>query len=155
MKTTSILFILFLFISFNHSFGQNKKANEEREKFISEYSRAMEAGRTKEIKEFIDKELSPLLLNGTLFPEERFQQMKSTVNEINGKALSPFPHLHNYVLSVYSLIKRGKHGEQFDQWHIILDDLLKNRNTRRLEEFLAISSNFLYRNIIAEDPNFT
>jgi hypothetical protein len=154
MRTTSILLIFSMFIAFNYSFGQNKKANEEREKFISEYSRTMEAGRVQEIKDFIEKELSPLLLEGNQFPENRFQQMKSTVNIINDKEISAFPHLHNYVVSVYSLINKGKTGEQFDNWHGIVDDLLKNRNTRRLEDFFTISSSFLYKSVIAEDPNF-
>lgn len=154
MKTSSLFLIFFLLFSINHSFGQKNKANEEREKFISDYSRTMEAGRAKEIKDFIDNELSPMLLEGNFFPEERFQQMKSTVAQINEKQITPFPHLHNYVISVYSLVKRGKTGIQFDNWHDIVDDLLKNRNTRRFEEFLTISRSFLYQSIIAEDPNF-
>jgi hypothetical protein len=154
MKTTSLFLIFILIISIGHSYGQKNKANEEREKFISDYSRTMEAGRSKEIKDFIDDELSPMLLEGNFFPEERFQQLKSTVKIINEKQIASFPHLHNYVISVYSLVKRGKTGEQFDNWHIILDEFLENRNTRRLEEFLGISSNFLYKSIIAEDPNY-
>ncbi|PWH81445.1 hypothetical protein [Brumimicrobium oceani] len=155
MKTSALFLFIILLLSVHNSFGQKNKPNEEREKFISDYSRTMEAGRAKEIKDFIDNELSPMLLGGNFFPEERFQQMQTTVDQLNEKQITPFPHLHNYVVSVYSLVKRGKTGIQFDNWHNIVDDLIKNRNTRRLEEFLAVSRSFLYQNIIAEDPNFT
>ena len=154
MKTPSLFLIFILFISVNYSFGQKNKTNEEREKFLSNYSRTMEAGRSKEIKDFIDDKLSPMLLEGKFFPEVHFQQLKSTVKIISNKQIETFPHLHNYVVSVYALVKRNKTGEQFDNWHKIVDDLLQNRSSRRLKEFLKVSSNFLYKGIIAENPNY-
>lgn len=154
MKTISI-FILALLFSIPFTFSQKDKANEEREKFLSEYSRKMNAGRTKEVKEFIDDELSPLLLDASQFPEQRFQQMKSTVEKIDEKGLAPYPHLDNYVTAVYSLIQKGRTGGVFDDWQTIVEDLLSNRNTRRLEGFLEVSKSFLYEGVIASDPNFT
>lgn len=150
MKTTCLLFIFSLFISLG-VLGQN---TEERENFMSDYFKAVGTSGSKEDKSFINNELYPLVMDVSKFPEKHFQQAKSTVKTMNEKGIAPLPHLYNYVTSVYSLIQAGKTGNHFDSWQSIVDDLLQNRNSRRIEDFLKTSEMFLFRNVIAEDPNY-
>ncbi len=142
-----------MFISIG-SFAQNKNDIEQRENFLSDYSKALGSSLTKEEKSFVYDEISPLVLDVTRFPENRFQQMKVTFQKMIEKNINAVPHIQNYVISVYSLINEGKTGKHFDDWQAIVDDLLQNRNSRRIEDFLEISERFLFRNIISEDPNF-
>src|SRR5690554_1228943 len=154
MKTiTCTILTAIVLLSSSFLFSQEKSGVEEREKFISKYSRTIGANNVKELKRFIEDEFTPLLLDLNAFPGEIFLEMKSTIQVIEDKNIKPFPHLHNYVLSVYSLVNRGKTGKQFEQWHTITEDLLDNRNPRRVQDFLAVSKSFLYEDIITRDPN--
>ncbi|HLV42808.1 MAG TPA: hypothetical protein VKY37_11055 [Brumimicrobium sp.] len=154
MIKINILFVILFSFTLNYSFGQKNKGNAEREQFISDYAKIVGTNANKEATAFIENELRPLLIQEEAFPEERFQQMKRTVNLLIDNRHSAYPHTYNYVTSVYSLIKSNKTGEDFDDWHEITDQLITNRNPRRIQEFLNTSGNFLYKGIISDDPNY-
>ena len=149
MKNTLLLFFCITFLFANDSFGQDRK------KFVKQFTSIVSSSQaTSEANSFIKDKLSPMLLEGTDFPENRFLQMATTVDLIIEKRHSVFPDAYNYVVSVYSLVKMKKTGKNFDVWHEIVDQLLEMRNPKRIEEFLASSSNFLEKGIIGEDINF-
>jgi len=155
MKLFNLLYAILFLFALNYAFGQNTEYSIDREQFIADYSRLVTAASgSKEVTSFINNELRPMLLQGTSFPEDRFQQMAKTVNLLLDKKHNAYPHTYNYVISVYSLINMNKKGKDFDTWHEITDQLIDNRNPRRIEEFLQISGNFLYKEIIADDPNY-
>ncbi|HLW30595.1 MAG TPA: hypothetical protein VKX29_07045 [Brumimicrobium sp.] len=154
MKVTSLFLSIILSFSITLAHAQKDKQKAEREQFTNNYSRLIGTSGTKEVSEFINNELKPLLLQGDDFPDIRFQQMKNTVDLLIEKRHTAYPHTYNYVVSVYSLIKKNKKTEEFDAWHEIVNQLIENRNPRRIQEFLQVSGNFLYKDVIADDPNY-
>lgn len=154
MKNINVLYFIVTLLSFNYAFSQDGEFTIDREQFVADYSRLLASSGSKEVTAFIDLELRPILLEGTAFPEDRFQQMAKTVNILLDKRHSAYPHTYNYVTSFYSLITLKKSDEEIDTWHEITDGLINNRNPRRIQEFLQVSGNFLHKEIIADDPNY-
>jgi hypothetical protein len=154
MNKFSLLYFIIFSAVINLSFAQEEEFAIDREQFINDYAKIIGSAGDKEATSFINDELRPMLLKGTDFPEERFQQMAKMVNLLLEKRHDGYPHTYHYVVSFYSLIKKNKAEADFDTWHAIVDALTENRNPRRIQEFLEVSSNFLYKSIIADDPNY-
>lgn len=153
MRSKLFLISLIALFSLNKLYAQ-KAQLDQREKFLKKYEHTLSGSENNDVKTFLKKELTPLVMNLDKFPDNRFKQMKTTIDLIINDHHSAYPDSYNYVQSVYSLVKKKKTGEVFDQWHKIVDELLKNRNPKHIEEFLAQSAQFLYKNIIAENRNF-
>ena len=99
MKNINVLYFIVTLLSFNYAFSQDGEFTIDREQFVADYSRLLASSGSKEVTAFIDLELRPILLEGTAFPEDRFQQMAKTVNILLDKRHSAYPHTYNFGLS--------------------------------------------------------
>src|SRR5690554_1158668 len=94
MKNINVLYFIVTLLSFNYAFSQDGEFTIDREQFVADYSRLLASSGSKEVTAFIDLELRPILLEGTAFPEDRFQQMAKTVNILLDKRHSAYPHTY-------------------------------------------------------------
>lgn len=154
MKNLLLLLLLISSVTLNFSFGQRNKSEAERKQFINEITRQINPSGDKEAIDYINKKLYSQLIEGSKFSEERFNQMSKTVDVLLEKRHRPYPHLYNYILGFSSLIEKNKSTEEFNTWHAIVDELMENRNPRRVEDFLQTTGNFFYKGMIAEAPNY-
>ncbi|PKR79529.1 hypothetical protein CW751_14610 [Brumimicrobium salinarum] len=156
MKILNLLTLLILLTPSSPSFlwAQGNADIASREKFIKNYAKQIDSRRDNNVQTFIEQELAPFILDPSQFPERHFQQMTATIDLLIEKRHAAYPHTYQYVQSVYSMLKKGKKNEEFNTWHEIVDQLADNRNPRRIRDFLETSSNFLYDQIIANDPNY-
>ncbi|MBW7868466.1 MAG: hypothetical protein H3C31_09105 [Brumimicrobium sp.] len=144
--TTALLLIL----SMNTAWGQIK-----RDKFLNNYIKLISGATSDRVPlEFVEKELGPLLMVGNQFPEDVFQRMSQNIDLLIENHHKVYPDTYNYVTAVYSFIKKGKLDNNYTTWHAFVDDLMKNRNPKKIETFLSETSDFLFRNIIINDQNF-
>lgn len=153
MRSNFFFLSLIIIFSLNPVFGQ-KDQLKARENFLKDFEKNLSSSGDRSVAPFIKKELTPMVMNLTAFPDNRFQQMKTNIGLIYENAHSYYPSAYEYVQAVYGLMKRKKTGKIFDDWHTIVDEMLTKRNPRRLKDFIAQSANFLYKNILSENRNF-
>lgn len=146
-----ISFICFLFTSFLF-FAQSYPNN--REKFVKDFQRMMSESGTAQKAEFVKKELGPLLLQSTEFPESYFTKMVETCNLMESKKLKASPEIYNYVYSVYSFVKRKQSNESYTAWHNSVDKMLDAKNIKKFEDFIEFSAGFFSENLLSEATAF-
>jgi hypothetical protein len=146
-----LLFITVVTFTFN---GISQTFSNDREKFINEFDRLMRSSTSTNLSPFIQDELIPILSEPNSFPEDYFEKMIQTSNLLIDKKLKPYPEVYNYIFSVYSLVKNNQPRESYEAWHESVDELMKNRNPRRITDFIEVSGAFFSRNVIALDRNF-
>ncbi|PHR42574.1 MAG: hypothetical protein COA32_17360 [Fluviicola sp.] len=128
--------------------------SNDREKFIKEFDKLMRSSTSNDLRPFVEEELTPILLGSNKFPEDYFSKMIQTSNLLIEKRLKPYPDVYNYIFSVYSLVEKNQPRESYEAWHESVDELMGNRNPRRITEFIEVSGAFFSRNVIALDRNF-
>lgn len=149
-KIVCILFLTIISIT-QFTFAQDVR----RDRFIVNYSKQIKsASNDKDAVKFVDNELKALLLDGNQFSEEIYLKMLRNIDLLTENRHKIYPDTYNYVLSVYSFVKNNKTGEEFEQWHGLVDENMKNRNPRRIKDFLQESGDFFYHDIVARNPNF-
>ncbi|MFA5575472.1 MAG: hypothetical protein WC994_10560 [Brumimicrobium sp.] len=154
MRSISVAFLLILTFISNLALAQSKQAEAERKQFIKNVSQQIASIGDKEATDFINIDLSKMLLETNLFSEDRFSLMKKTVDAIIEKRHRMYPQGYNYILGYSSLIKKNKTEEEIIAWHKIVNELLEVRNPRRITEFLKITGSFIAKGILVNDPNF-
>lgn len=128
---------------------------ESRDKFVKEFQKIMSTYGKSEVSDFVKKELSPLLLESTDFPDAYFKRMVETCNLMETKRLKPFPEIYNYVFSVYSFVHAKQPDNSFSAWHSSVDKMLDNRNVKKFEDFIDLSAGFFSERRLMEETNQT
>lgn len=151
----SFYLLMLCVLTLNYSFSQlTKQQVNERKNFVKELSRLIAPAQEKEANEFVDSKLSQLLTEGNAFSDERFQRMSNFTNQIIEKRHNAYPHAYNYILTVYSYTELKKSNEEFNLWHQAFEQLLENRNPKRVQDFLQSSGELFYQGIIYKDANY-
>jgi hypothetical protein len=141
------IFFTVSFLGFSQSYSQN------REKFIKELINVFGDLNTSDPKDFVKKELQPLLIETSDFPDDQFKKMVETCNLMESKKLHPFPELYNYVYSMYSIVVKRQTLASYRAWHGSVEQLLNSKNINRFKDFIELSSDFFSKSVIAESPN--
>jgi hypothetical protein len=147
-------FGLLVFAFFCVHIATTQTFENNREKFLKKFKKSIEENSSTNFGDFIEEELSPAILNQTVFSDNHFNRLVNTSNSIIDKRHSIFPDLYNYVFSVYSLLTNEKSKSSYTAWHESVDAVLEQRNPRRFKDFIEISGDFFTSNIIAKDANF-
>ena len=149
MKKIILLFTLILIslTGFTQSYSQN------REKFIKELINVLSDLNTSDPKDFVKKELQPLLIETTDFPDDQFKKMVETCNLMEEKKIHPFPETYNYVYSMYSIVVKRQSLASYRAWHGSVEQLLNSKNINRFKDFIELSADFFSKSVIAETPN--
>jgi hypothetical protein len=149
-----ILRLLLIFTALTFTFSTVAQTfSNDREKFIKEFDKLMRSSTSTDLGPFQD-ELSEVLSKPDAFPKDYFERMIQTSNFLIDKRLKPYPDVYNYIYSVYTMVINDQPKESYEAWHESADELMKNRNSRRITEFLEVSRAFFSRNAIAVDRNF-
>lgn len=128
--------------------------SNDREKFIKEFDKLMRSSTSNDLRPFVEEELTPILLTSGKFPDDYFSKMVQTSNLLIDKRLKPYPDVYNYIFSVYSLVKNDQPRKSYEAWHESVDELMGNRNPRRITDFIEVSGAFFSRKAISIDRNF-
>ena len=143
-----VLGLFYIHIARTQTFENN------REKFLKKFEKSIEENSSTDFSDFIEEELSPAILNQTVFSDKYFNRLVNTSNLIIEKRHRVFPDLYVYVFSVYSILTNEKSRSSFSAWHESVDAVLEQRNPRRFQDFIEVSGDFFTSNIIAKDANF-
>jgi hypothetical protein len=127
---------------------------EDREKFVKEFQKAMTEYGRGEFLTFAKKELEPMLLESSSFPDSYFKKMVSTCNLLLEKRMKQYPEVYNYVFSVYSFVKGKQSNESYLAWHSSIDKLLDSRNVKKFEDFIEFSAGFFSERKLAVSSNY-
>ena len=147
----NLLFILFIFISTKIIYSQSY--SENREKFVKILMNQLSDIKTSEPRDFVKKELQPLLVETTDFPDDQFKKMIEICNLMETKKQSAYPEIYNYVYSMYSIVVKKQSLASYKAWHGSVEQLLNSKNINRFKDFIELSANFFSNSVIAETPN--
>jgi hypothetical protein len=127
-----------LFAISGHAFNQNAQNPEEFLKQIGDFvNQSKRADVDKTYKEFV------LRFRG--FSEKESQRVMNTCNTMTTLKMSAIPYFTDYLESIVKIEGGTKEGGHFDQWHDMLDGMMKTVENRRFEPvkyFLNFSKNF-------------
>jgi hypothetical protein len=151
MMVIRLVLALTLIFSFSAN-GQTFSNN--REKFTKEFQKSLTDFGKGEFMDFAKKQLPVMLLETSDFPEGYFTKMVETCNLMESKKLKPYPEIYQYVFSVYSFVKGKQSNTSYQAWHSTIDKLLDNKNIKKFEDFIDLSSGFFSERKIAESSNF-
>jgi len=145
------LIIICVILSNTILYGQNYSQN--REKFVKELMNQLSEIKTSEPRDFVKKELLPLLVESNEFPDDKFSKMIETCNLMESKKLPPYPEIYNYVYSMYSIVVKNQSNASYKAWHGSVEQLLNSKNINRFKDFIELSADFFSKAVIAETPN--
>jgi len=145
------LTITCLILSNTILYSQNYSQN--REKFVKELMNQLSDIKTSEPRDFVKKELHPLLVENNEFPDDQFSKMIETCNLMESKKLSAYPEIYNYVYSMYSIVVKRQSLTSYKAWHGSVEQLLNSKNINRFKDFIELSADFFSHAVIAETPN--
>ena len=147
----NLLFVIFIIISSNFIFSQSYSQNKE--KFLKELMNQLSDLNTSDPRDFVKKELQPLLLETSDFPDDQFAKMVETCNLMETKKIHAYPEIYNYVFSMYSIVVKKQSLSSYKAWHGSIEQLLNSKNINRFKDFIELSADFFSKSIIAETPN--
>jgi hypothetical protein len=149
MKNFLLVIVLFTisFVGVSQTYSQN------REKFVKELMNVLSDLNTSDPKDFVKKELQPLLVETSDFPEDQFKKMVETCNLMETKKLHAYPEIYNYVYSMYSIVVKKQSLASYRAWHGSVEQLLNSKNINRFKDFIELSADFFSKSVIAETPN--
>ncbi|TNE56300.1 MAG: hypothetical protein EP338_00210 [Bacteroidetes bacterium] len=127
---------------------------KERESFVKDFEKLISSYAQKEHKEFIKRQLKPMLVETNDFSNTYFNEMVATYNELIEKRQRPIPVVYDYVYSVYSFVKTKQPESSFDAWKGTVSKLLGSRNLTKVARFLDLSASFFSERIISKSPSF-
>lgn len=148
MRTIITLFCCcFLFQSFAQVF------NADRQKFVKEIAKTFGSYITNEDLKFVEEKLNPFVLNSSSFSNEQFSKMIETANAYYDKGLTIYPDIYTYMHS-YTKLLMDKHPEEsFGAWQVILDNVAKEKSSKKLLSFLNFTYGLLNEKIIGGEEN--
>lgn len=151
-KTFLLLSVLF---SCHLLFAQTREQISERRNFIRDLNRHFSNSQDQEALDFVSNEFSSALIDDFTITDEQFKKIKTHTDLILEKRHAAYPHVYNYVASMYALfIDLKKSEEEVNVWHNAFIEQLNNRNPRRVQEFLETSGRLFLKGILYQDPNF-
>jgi hypothetical protein len=139
------LIIICVILSNTILYGQNYSQN--REKFVKELMNQLSEIKTSEPRDFVKKELLPLLVESNEFPDDKFSKMIETCNLMETKKLPPYPEIYNYVYSMYSIVVKNQSNASYKAWHGSVEQLLNSKNINRFKDFIELSADFFSRKL--------
>jgi hypothetical protein len=132
-----------------------QRYEHDREKFVKEYQKQVNEFGSKEMREFVKDQLEPMLLESSEFPDAYFTTMINACNQLEQQGYNTDPEVMDYVFSVYSFVDKKVSESSFKAWHNSIDQLMENRNKKKLTTFLEFSSGFFSEGRIAESSDFS
>ncbi len=134
--------------------GWSQTYSSDRAKFVKEFQKALSDFGKGEFTDFAKKDLTPMLLTSTEFPDAYFTKMVATCNLLEAKKLDPYPEIYNYVFSVYSFVKSKQPESSYIAWNNAIDKLLESRNVKKFTEFAEMSTGFFSERLLTDKSNF-
>jgi len=77
-----------------------------------------------------------------------------TSNTMLGKKLKPYPYFQNYLLAVANFIHSKQDFDNFESWQVVLEKVLKGKNTKAIDNFLEMSVNLFEEGVFFKSPSF-
>jgi len=127
--------------------------SDTREKYFKDLEKALKIETPKEEFDFISDVFEVNLLESDLISDEVFNKMVKTSNLLIEKRMDAYPEVYAYVVSVNKMMEQ-KQLESYKGWHKSIDELLDSRNSRKFEEFIAVSKAFFTRQVIYINKGF-
>ncbi len=143
---------LFLFIIFSTINAQTFP--NDRAKFSKQLLTVTAQSATAKDQDFIKNTLSPFLLSEANMSNEIFDKMVVSCNLMDGKRLSFYPEIYQYVYTIYSLSKNNVSKQNYDNWHAILSTYFEGKSMTKAKEFLTFSYDFFGGNTLSSRSNF-
>lgn len=128
--------------------------SNDRAKFVKEFQKALSDFGKGEFTDFAKKDLTPMLIETSDFPDNYFTKMVATCNLLEAKKLDPYPEIYNYVFSVYSFVKSKQPESSYIAWNNAIDKLLESRNVKKFTEFAEMSAGFFSERLLTDKSNF-
>lgn len=151
MKLTKLIPLFFIVVFFSaKSYGQQTFSTDST-KFLKEIVGYFAQVNREDAKAF-EKQFEPIWFGGKFTPTIR-ANVYSTANLMVQKRLKPYPEIKNYMLSVMYAVNSGFTGKKFDDWHVIVDKTLAEKNKSRFEDFIETSSKIFRDNTIFESSS--
>ena len=139
------LVILFILLALDNT-AQIMVFTPESEKFLKEVQSYLGVYNKADAKEFI-RVFEPVWMGGTITPDQK-AQVYETANAITQKKLKTYPEFKNYMLSVMNFAVNARPNEVFIDWHDTFNEVLKNRDKKKISRFIETCSNLLNDNTI-------
>lgn len=78
----------------------------------------------------------------------------TTSNSMLQKKLKPYPYFQNYLVAVSNFIRSKQEFENFESWQVVLEKVLKSKNTKPIDNFLDMSVNLFEDGVFYSSPSF-
>ena len=137
------LVILFILLALDNT-AQIMVFTPESEKFLKEVQSYLGVYNKADAKEFI-RVFEPVWMGGTITPDQK-AQVYETANAITQKKLKAYPEFKNYMLSVMNFAVNARPNEVFIDWHDTFNEVLKNRDKKKISRFIETCSNLFNDN---------
>lgn len=133
------------------AFAQVTEFRLNAEEFTDDVEKHLTAYDKKFAKD-LAKEILPIYSSN--YNEEQRKAIVDIANQMLAKNVRVKPDFINYFNAVAKFgASKLFTNEEFKNWEEILRELLKQRNTKRLLEFVDFSSNFFEKNVIYESSS--
>lgn len=145
MQNLSLLLALVCLLLSSPAWGQRlEKFSENQDEFIAELGAYMTASKMKVLEENY-KEFQSVFRAG-MFSEEEQKKILETANAMLAQRMSANPYFRDYLQVVMQIKRQENSAELFQKWHAIVDQIIGNKDNRRLrpfQEFLRFSETFI------------
>ena len=134
-----LVLVLFTASCLNVSAQRKKDFSTDRESFVKELADFMGSSK-KEGKKFIDKDFSPVFLEGALSIDQQTIVIE-TCNRLLKAKFTPYPEFFEYISAIVAYPGSGKNNDFFMQWHEVIYKMIDDRKLKKdLDDFLASSA---------------
>ncbi len=125
----------------------------DRQKFVKDIEKTLGSYITTEDLKFVEEKLNPFVLNTSAFSEDQFKKMIETSNAFYDKGLYVYPDIF-YYMNVYTQQLMNNHSvESVAAWQMGLDNVTKEKSTKKLLSFLNFSFGLINQRILGGKEN--
>lgn len=78
-----------------------------------------------------------------------------TANTMLSKRMKPYPYFIGYLNTIVNAIQSKQSTENFQNWQICIDKILKGKSLRGVQDFLEMSENLFKNNVFYKTPSYT
>ena len=146
MRKHIVLFLFAIAFIAQNLFGQARNEfSQNPEEFLKQLGNFVTLNKRADI----EKTYKDFSARFRSFSEKEAQRVMATCNTMTGMKMNAMPYFTDYMQSIVYIESATSEKSRFDQWHDIVDALLKEVQNRRFEplrEFFGFSKTFFEKN---------
>jgi hypothetical protein len=78
-----------------------------------------------------------------------------TANTMLGKRMKPYPYFYSYLNTIVNAIQAKQSFENFENWQLCVNKILKGKSMRGAQDFFEMSENIFKNNVFYKTPSYS